>query len=200
MQLTAKEIDDFKTDRKDITPPLPVMLRLVPVLFYCSIGVAVILSSIFFIQYRLAVQKRDFHKENSGTIAAQVQAAKNDRLALEEKIRRATDIEAWVAGSRPLQPLVVEITRSMDKNSSIVDLRLDRDADAPSQLRLGLRLATDSTKQLDRTLEKVAEQDFRTFSPRQSLSRGELDYQATLVRQTARNPTGAAPTNPPAGP
>lgn len=183
MQLLEHPIDDFKSERKDIMPPLPVVLRLVPLLFYCSIAVAVILSSLFAIQLKLAVQKRDNHKSQTGSIAAQTQEARNERTSLETEINKARDIQSWVAGSRPLQPLIAAITRSMGPSSSIVDLRLDRDADNPSQIKMGLRIGTDSTKQLDITVDKITAMNFRTFSPTQTLGRGELDYKVTLMLQ-----------------
>ena len=183
MQITGRQIDDFKSDRKDIAPPLPVVLRLIPLLFYCSIAVAVILSSIFAIQFQLAVQKRDGHKSQSASLVTQTQDARNQRTALETQIKKATDIQNWVAGSRPIQPLLVEITRSMGPRSSIVNLRLDREAENPSQIRMSLSMGTDSTRQLDLTVEKIAALNYRAFSPTQTLGRGELDYKATLVHQ-----------------
>ena len=183
MQITGRQIDDFKSDRKDIAPQLPVLLRLVPLLFYCSIAVAVILSSIFFIQFQLAVRKRDAHKTMTASLVAQTQDARNQRTALEAQIKKATDIQNWISGSRPLQPLLVETTRSMGPRSSIVDLRLDRESDNPSQIRMSLSMGTDSTKQLDLTVEKIAALNYRAFSPTQTLGRGQLDYKATLVHQ-----------------
>ena len=183
MQITEHQIDDFKSDRKDIAPPLPVVLRLVPLLFYCSIAVAVILSTIFAIQFQLAVQKRENHKTATASLGTQTQDAKNQRTALEAQIKNATDIQNWVASSRPLQPLILAITRSMGPRSSIVDLRLDREADNPSQIKMNLSMGTDSTKQLDLTVEKIAELNYRAFSPTQTLGRGQLDYKATLVHQ-----------------
>ena len=183
MLITEREIDDFKSDRKDITPPLPVVLRLVPLLFYCSIAGAVILSSIFAIQFQLAVQKRDNHKARTAALGSETQDARNQRAALEAQIKKATDIQSWVASSRPIQPLIVEITRSMAPRSSIVDLRLDRETDNPSQIKMSLSMGTDSTKQLDLTVEKIAALNYRAFSPTQTLGRGELDYKATLVHQ-----------------
>jgi len=183
MQITERHIDDFKSDRKDITPPLPVILRLVPLLFYCSIAVAVILSSLFFIQFQLAIKKRDSHTVQAGSISTQIQDARNQRTALESQIKKATDIQSWVAGSRPIQPLLVEIIRSMGPRSSIVDLRLDRSAENSAQIKMSLKMGTDSTKQLDRTVEKISLMNYRAFSPVQTLGRGELDYKATLVHQ-----------------
>lgn len=184
MQITDRQIDDFKTDRKDITAPLPVVLRLVPILFYCSIAVAIIFCAIFFLQYRIAIYKRDSHLAQAAALAAQTQQSRNERSALEAQIKKATDIQSWVAGSRPLQPLVVEIARSMGPKASILDLRLDRGAGDPSQVVMNLRVGTDTTKQIDLTMERIAALEFRAFSPTRELGRGELSYKATLVRRT----------------
>ncbi len=185
MQINDRQIDDFKSDRKDITPPLPLVLRLVPILFYCSIAVTVILCSIFFIQFRVGIAKRDSHKAQTAVLNAQTQASRNERAALEAQIKKATDIQEWVRGSLPLQPLVVEITRSMAPKSSILEMHIDRSADDPAQLKLELQIGTDSTKQLDTTMERIASLDYRAFSPTRELGRGELDYKATLVRRNA---------------
>ncbi|MEI6278857.1 MAG: hypothetical protein WCQ16_05665 [Verrucomicrobiae bacterium] len=197
MQIADRHIDDFKNDRKDITPPLPMVLRLVPILFYCSIAVTVILSSIFFLQFRLAIQKRDGHKGQTVSLSAQTQESRNQRAALEAQIKKATDIQSWVDSSRPLQPLLVEITRSMSPRSSIADLRLDRSPDDPAQIRLAMKIGTDSTKQLDLTMEKIALLDYRAFSPTRELGRGELDYRATLVRRNMQQPSEEQPPKAP---
>ncbi len=188
MQIASKQIDDFKTERKDITPPLPVILRLVPLLLYCSIIIAVVLGAIFFLQLQLAIKKREGHRIETENIAIETQKTQNERAALEAEIKKATDIEAWVAGSRPIQPLLVEIARSMGARSSLIDLRIERDPDAPAQLKLAMKIGTDTTKQLDTTLDRITSQDYRTFSPQQNLGRGELDYRATLVSRQQRTP------------
>jgi len=197
MQIPDRHIDDFKSDRKDITPPLPVVLRLVPVLFYCSIAITVILSSLFFLQFQLAVKKRDNHKAQVDSLNVQTQESRNQRAALEAQIKTATDVKSWVESSRPIQPLVVEITRSMTPKSSIADLRLDRAADDPSQIKLAIKIGTDSTKQLDITMEKIASLEYRAFSPTRELGRGELDYKATLVRRNGRQPSEEQPPKAP---
>ena len=197
MQLDARTIDDFKADRKGITPPLPTILRLVPILLYCSIAVTVLLVSLFLVQYRMATQKRDGHLLQAKTLLGQKDASRNDRSALEIRIKKATDVKSWVAGSRQLQPLIMEITRSMAPKSTIMDLRLERDAASPAQLKLALRLGTDTTKQLDTTLERMATQKYRVLSPEQQLGRGELAYRATLIRQEPdRQPEAPLPPAP----
>lgn len=183
MQITANEIDDLKTDRKDIMPPLPMVFRLVPILFYSAIAFSLIVGSVAFWNSRVATQRRDAIRQQIATINADIGKTKASRAELEVKIREATNLEAWVLSSMPLQPLVVGIIRSMASNSSIVELSLERDAETPSQLKLGLRLNTESDKQLEDTLAKIEEMHYREFSPTQTRVRGDLDYRASLLWQ-----------------
>jgi len=193
MQISGRFIDDFKTDRKGITPPLPAVLRLVPIGFYCAIAVAILLSAVFLLQYRIATQKRDGHRAQAGTLATQTANTLSERTALEVQIKKAINLQTWVSGSRPLQPLVVEISRSMGPKANILDLSLVRDEKAPAQVALSLKIGTDSVRQLDTTLEKIASQQYRAFSPTQTLGQGELDYRATLVRQGPKQTSPADP-------
>ena len=183
MQIVADQIDDLKTDRKDITPALPMVFRIVPILFYGALAFLVVIGSLAFWNMRVATQKRDAIKQRITSLQTEIATTKTDRAALEAKIREATDLEGWVLASMPLQPLIVAIVRSMDPQSSIVDLKLERDTETPSQLRLGLRLNTNSDQQLEDTLEVIRRMNYREFSPTQTRVRGDLDYRASLLWQ-----------------
>jgi len=183
MQILAQQIDDLKSSRKDIIPPLPLLFRLVPILFYGALVFIVVIGSVAFFQARMAKQRRNAIIQSSATLEAQIATIKIDRASLEARIREASDLEAWVLASMPLQPLVVGIVRSMTPQSEIVDLTLERDEDTPTQLRLSLRLNTDSDKQLEQTLGLIRSMHYREFSPTQTRVRGDLDYKASLLWQ-----------------
>jgi len=181
MQIFAKSIDDFKTDRKGMSPPLPIYLRIVPMLFYLTIAASILLNGLFFMRYIQAGKNKETALIRDTQIQADLDGAKKQRQDLESETMRATDIAAWLNASRPLQPLVVEIARSIEDDSSIIELRLDRDADNPTQIRFSMRLSSDSAHQLDVTLKKIAALRFRTFSPQQTMEKGTIDYKATLI-------------------
>jgi len=183
MQITATQIDDLKTERKDITAPLPMIMRLVPILFYGSLAFLVVIGSMASLRIKFADDRRKAVLRQVVDLKAKIAETKKQRSALEARIGEAVDLEDWVLASMPLQPLVVAIIRSMSPQSSIVDLTIERDAETPSQLRISMRLNSDSDKQLERTLEVIRSMNYREFNPTQTRVRGDLDYKASLLWQ-----------------
>ena len=173
--------DDFKTDRKDITPPLPAILRLVPILFYLTVVSAMILCGLFLYQLKLANDNILAAKSGLAEAQAQVVTAAAERKQLEAQILRATDVQGWVEGSRPLQPLVVAVARSIGEEASLADLKIDRDEESPSNLKLAMRIGTSSATQLEETTDAIARENFRLLQPEQTLAEGQINYRATIV-------------------
>lgn len=192
MQILGRQIDDFKTDRKDIMPPLPAVMRLVPILFYLSLVFVLLVGLLAFWNTRVASQRFEEGQKAVAETKRQIEALQLDRTALEARIKEAADLEDWVMTAMPMQPLVVSIIRSMSPRTSIVDLTLDRDAENPAQLKFALRLNAESDKQLEKTLEAIRALNYREFSPTQTMVRGDLDYRANLVWVNPGEPTQAA--------
>lgn len=196
MLISGKDIDDFKTERKNISPPLPVTLRLVPILFYLSIVMGILLNGLFALQLAQATRAKDQATQELSTTKQDLAKVQADRTALEAEVKRASDVATWLESARPLQPMIVNIARSIEPDSSIVELKLERDAENPTQLKLGLRLNGESTKQLDLVLEQIAAQQFRIYTPQQSSQRGEIEYKSTLVWQPGGAPNAEIITKP----
>lgn len=182
MQIDARKIDDFKTERKDLLPPLPTIFRLVPLLFYLSIVFFAVVGSVGVWHSRVAQERRVSRLGETAALQAEIEQTKAARVSLDDRTLEAMDLENWVLGSMPLQPLVVEIIRSVGTNSSIANLSLERDPETPSQLKLALTLRTDSDAQLDATLAAIRKLNYIDLSPTQSMVQGNLEYRATLLR------------------
>lgn len=191
MLINARNIDDFKTERKDLLPALPVIYRLVPLLFYLSLAFLAVVGSTALWHARAASTRYQSLVLETAGLQKKIDATKAARSALEKDIREATDLENWVLASMPLQPLAVEIIRSMGDDTTIVDLGIERDPETPSQLRLTLTLNNADDKQIDDTLKKIRELNYREFSPTQSTAKGNLEYRASLLW---RKPGGRAQT------
>lgn len=181
MQISARSIDDFKTDRKGITPPLPIYLRLLPILFYLTIIATIILNGIFVLRLSQADRSRVAALKQESELQKQIASTKTERKELEDEAKKASDIVSWLDAARPLQPLVVAIARSIGAESSLQELHLDRDAENPAQIQISLRLNGEILRQLDAILAQIARLRFRSFSPQQSVDNGQITYKATLL-------------------
>lgn len=190
MLIDARKIDDFKTERKDLLPALPLVYRMVPILFYLSLLFLAVVGSSALWHSRVASQRYQTVVLESSSLQKKIDAAKTARADLEKGIREAADLENWVLASMPIQPLVVGIIRSMEEDSNIMELTLERDAETPSQLRLALTINTESDGQIDRTLKVIRDLSYREFSPTQSVDQGNVEYRASLLW---RRPSEAAP-------
>lgn len=183
MKLESRVIDDMKTERAEIAPPLPATFRLVPLGFFLSVAGTIILCGFFAWQLHEASASRDAWKAQTEETKQAHRATRAERRQLEEQAKRASDILAWVESSRGLQPLIVDIARSMEPESSLTQLSLVRDGNNATQVRLALRMNSQGLAQLDQTLESIFRKNYRAYSPQQTLARGEVDYQATLIWQ-----------------
>jgi hypothetical protein len=193
MQITGDQIDDFKTVRKGITPPLPMIFRLVPILFYLSLVFLFVVGSLALWRTRISAQERDEALARVQAVRQDIDAQKAARAALEEKIRTATHLEAWVMASMPLQPLVVAIMRSMKPETAVVDLSIERDLETPAQLKFGMQLNTESDEQLLKTLEVIRSMNYREVSPTQTRVQGNLAYRASLLWQKPEGDSAQTP-------
>jgi len=194
MQIPVYLIDDFKTDRKGGSPPLPIYLRLLPILLYLTILASILLNAIFVVRLSQAGSSQEVALARDRSTQDELKKAKDSRTALEKEAKKASDILAWLDAARPLQPLVVAIARSIEPGSSILSLRLDRDAENPAQIRFSIRIASETPRQLDLTLAKIADLRFRAFSPQQTAEKGEFEYSATLIWLDARARDNAGTT------
>lgn len=192
MLIEARQIDDFKTARKDLMPPLPLVYRLVPILFYLSLIFLALVGSLAMWHARVASVRYQEIMKQVTEVDNEIKTVKTDRGGLEKNYREATQLYSWVESSMPLQPLVVAIINSMEPGSTIVDLSLERDAENPAQLRLGLTVNTESETQLLRTLDVINGKGYLEFSPTQAKVRGNIEYRAVLVR-SKNAPAGKTP-------
>ncbi len=175
---------DLKTDRLDISPPLPNSARVLPVLLYFTIIGVIGLNAYIYMQLKntesAITEWKDKERgevETKTTLVAQQEVVNNEA-------RRADDVVKWVESAHPLQPLVLTVTRSMDSKSTISELSFNRDAANPTQIRFSMKFQNGGIKQLDKTIEWVQGLGYRTFSAVQSGGGDDasMDYQCTLIR------------------
>lgn len=182
MLIEGQQIDDFKTPRKELLPPLPLVYRLIPILFYLSLIFLIVVGSLAMWHARVASVRYQDIVGQTAALDNEIKEIKAARAELEKNYRVSTHLYSWVESSMPLQPLVVAIINSMEPNSRIVELSLERDAVNPAQLKLSLIINTESDTQILRTLKVINSKNYLEFSPTQAKVKGNIEYRAILVR------------------
>jgi hypothetical protein len=179
----AKILDDLKTERPDITPPLPAIFRMIPLLFFLSFIGCILLVGLFAFRLKEVTSSRDQYLAAEKASRNDLQQTRSQVQALEGRAKRASDLQNWTESARPIQPVLVDLGRSIGEDTALTELRLTRNQDNPNQLRIGVRMNTTSMDDLDRLLVSLQKFGYRPYSPEQKFTRGEIDYQAMLIWQ-----------------
>lgn len=183
MSAQPYSIDDLKTERSDIAPPLPQIARLVPLLFYVSVFGAIALTGLFTVRLLASTKARDEWVAKEKLSKQELLKIQAERKTLEGQAKRASDLQIWTESTRGLQPLVVDLARGIESDASLIDMHIARSKDDSKQLKFSIRINASSMTQLDQIVNRLQSAGYRTYSPEQKLSRSEIDYQTTLIWQ-----------------
>ena len=155
MSQREKLLHDLKTERQDLTKPLPKILIIVPFLFFISLVGTIFLNVLFFLKI----------KEADSLSADWQQRAESEAV-------------------QKIQTLALSVSRSMGPKSSIEELLLYREKNNPNQILIQLSFVNGGQKQLDDTLSAINAVGYRAYSANQSSEQGgKVNYQATLILQ-----------------
>ncbi|MCB1229598.1 MAG: hypothetical protein KDN19_05000 [Verrucomicrobiae bacterium] len=179
-------IQDIKTDRPNISGGLPNFYRLIPVGFYFVAIFAIGLNIYFYSALR-------GHQRDEKTWQSEVTRAMAEQTAIMDKqgkinseAQAAERIADWVDGARPVQPITVTITRSMEANATIAELNMDRNPAMPAHLFMTLKINHAGSEQLESTLDALSAIDYQTYSAQQVKAENAIDFQATLIWNKAQ--------------
>lgn len=183
MLIPPEIVYDLKTERSDVLPPLPMTMRLIPIVFYLAAFAAIVLVSLTLLQMRQTIAELEATRSRTVVAAKMLEEAASDRTALESRAKRASDLLQWVEGAVSLQPLVVGMARSLSARAAITELALARESDTTRQIQLSLKLQGADPNQLEQTIEAIRAASYRPFSARQAQQGNRIDYEASLIYQ-----------------
>jgi len=184
MSQREKLLHDLKTERQDLTKPLPKILIIVPFLFFISLVGTIFLNVLFFLKIKEADSlSADWQQRAESEAVQKIQTEKTIDLIKKEE-QKAQEIHKWVEGAMQIQPLALSVSRSMGPKSSIEELLLYREKNNPNQILIQLSFVNGGQKQLDDTLSAINAVGYRAYSANQSSEQGgKVNYQATLILQ-----------------
>ena len=174
---------DLKTERPDISPGLPDVLKLLPVVFYLALLGSGYLAFTYIMDYgKLSDEKKEWLEVTTDQEQLQETLAQ-ETAAVEGENDRAADVVKWIDGARGIQPLGVAIARSAHLDSTIAEVSFERNPEIPSQILFTLVLNDGEADHLDATLSSISDLQYKPYSVNQVKKGSELDYQATLIWQ-----------------
>lgn len=174
-------IHDIKTERQSVSEGLPAVFKIVPVAFYVATVASVLLSAFFYLS-KNAYETRENEMNRRLADAESLRVGyTNEQQTIVNEARTAEGYAQWLEGSRPLQPVVVSISRSMGKDSTVAELSLDRNPEIPAHTFLQLKIDGGGSQQIESTLNEIYALDYLTYSAQQVKGRESTDFQATLI-------------------
>ncbi|MGK0184598.1 MAG: hypothetical protein ACI9R3_000371 [Verrucomicrobiales bacterium] len=188
--MSKRVCHDLKTERTDVLPPLPAVARILPVGFYLGIVGAAALSAFFYWQLQQAESSKAEFLAKEQTEKADEANITKKMAAIEVETKKAEEVREWVNGAKGIQLLVAQIARSMEKDSTISELRLTRENLDPSKIRTALRLNEGGSEQLEKTIKLIEEKNgYRPYeaSKKGDPLKGEIDYDAILIKTASSN-------------
>lgn len=174
-------VQDIKTDRPNISGGLPPVYRLVPIAFYGGTVLAILLNFYFYTSYRSFQRDEKVWQGQIAEAQMQQESILQKQGQVTAESQAAEQVANWVEGARPVQPLTVTITRSMQANATIAELNMDRNPQMPAHLFMTLKINNAGSEQLEATLDSMAAIHYQTYSAQQVKAENAIDFQATLI-------------------
>ncbi len=198
MYIAPQITHDIKTERADVLPPLPNVLRIIPIIFYAIAALSLGLLGLTVYQIRGATVGLESAQKRAQETQRQIEETRAARATLENRAKLAANVLQWVEGATALQPLAVALGRSMGTKAALTELTLSRDEKAPRQIQLALKMQSADALQIESTIEAVRQSSFRPFSAKQSQEGNRVSYEVSLIHQAAPVPkeiSESAPAN-----
>lgn len=176
-------ISDIKTERQNVSAGLPSIYKLVPVLFYLVASASLLLSLYFYLSKKTYEAKEAEHKERIAEAKSEEVNYVSQQKAIVEESKKAEVLAKWLEGSRPIQPVVVTIGRSMNKESTISEISLERNPEIPAHTFFQLKIDGGDTSQVQTALDSIYALNYETYSAQQTKEENSADFQATLIHK-----------------
>ena len=174
-------IHDLKNDKQNITGGLPGVFKIVPIAFYLGAVFSVLLSLYFYFSLKAYESSEAQLKQRQASAQSEISRITGQEARIFNTAERASGLAEWLEGARPLQPVTVAVTRSMDKDSTIAELSLVRNPEIPAHTLMELKINGGGSQQIEKTLNSIYDLNYQTYSAQQVKGKNAVDFQATLI-------------------
>lgn len=182
---------DLKPDRPDLSPPLPAIMMVLPVLFYLAAVGSVGLGALFTVKTKQAQADEQREIDSEQDVRRQITATRAEQKVIDETHGRAREVESWIDSTQPMMDIVTAVVNSIKPSNTLSSLRLSRSPDKPDHVEMRVEINSGGTVQKEETVQALVKAGYQTFRD-DLISRdkndrlGDVTYTATLVK----SPTG----------
>jgi hypothetical protein len=178
---------DLKPERPDLTPPLPAVMMVVPVLFYLSSVASIGLGALFTIKARQA--KAQEQQELAATQDEQRKTGetRSEFQIIEQTNNKAKEVISWMESTQPLMDVVSAVVNSVKQGNTLSALRLSRNSENSGHVDMSVEINTGGNTQQQEIVQALIKAGFQTFkdnlnSGEKGDQKGAVTYTATLVK------------------
>jgi hypothetical protein len=177
---------DLKPDRTDLSPPLPAVLMLLPILVYVSAVAAVGLGALFTVKAKQAQAEERTEMDAEQNVNRLVGALGLEQKVIDETNAKAREVEGWVDSTQPLMDVVVAVINSVTTNNTLSSMRLARSQERPDHIEMRIQINNGGTVQKEETVQALVKAGYQTFRDDLVGDKndrfGDITYTATLVK------------------
>lgn len=194
-------LPDLKNERPDLTPPLPAIMALLPVLFYLAVLGSVGLGALSIIATKKAIAAEEAALAREQEENAQLSMIQTELAGITDEQNRAKEVEAWVASTTPLMTMITSVINSVKTGNTLTSLRLSRTLENPEHVEMMLLINNGGSAQAEETRNALSKEGYQAFkedtkTAERSNRLGDVTYSAVFVNTGSTTAPDGTPTEP----
>jgi hypothetical protein len=174
---------DFKSPRTDTSRRLPNSMRIVPVMFYTVVALAIASGVRDYLSMRRASEEIVVSNTERDSLLAKKTQLEAEVASVETQRTKGESVAKWVEGTRNIQPLAVAIARAMPAETDITNLVIERNSELPTQISLDVNLLNGGLAEFAKMEGDISRLNYRIHSPQQQKNGDSVNYKSMVVHQ-----------------
>ncbi|MDB6072354.1 MAG: hypothetical protein JWL81_3525, partial [Verrucomicrobiales bacterium] len=185
----------------DLTPPLPAVMALLPVLFYVAVIGSLALGAMSMIATKKAIAAEESALAREQDENSQLAAIQTELAGITDEQNRAKEVEGWVASTTPLMTMITSVINSVKTGNTLTSLRLSRTPENPEHVEMMLLINNGGSAQVEETRNALSKEGYQAFkeeskSAERSTRLGDVTYSAVFVNTGKGNGSDADASAP----
>ena len=193
-------LPDLKNERPDLTPPLPAVMALLPILFYLAVVGSLGLGALSVLATKKAIAAEETALSREQDENSQLAMIQTELAGITDEQNRAKEVGAWVQSTTPLMTMITSVINSVKTGNTLTSLRLSRTPENPEHVEMMLLINNGGSAQVEETRNALSKEGYQAFkedtkTAERSNRLGDVTYSAVFVNTgSGNNPEASTPT------